>query len=864
MFCDTRLSRDQLELNSAMAGIKCVAFLGVQSLLWTLSRGDPDMSCVHSQSCILPCSFQGGRDVVLHWIQMIAGDPHAHSFYHNQDQLEHQNQRFRNRTSLFKDQISRGNTSLLLTEVKVQDQGRYKCYTSTMTGTKESFITLRVDAPVSKVDIQQEGNRISCSSEGIYPQPELTWSTRPPSIIHLQNSSTVQQTEQQLYTISSSLILSDSHTDLTYSCTVTTRRNSRRALIKSASISGSDSETTISCSASDISLYDLIWRFNHSQTILTKTRTETKHTVSEEWRQHVKSVSESGSLTLQHLSSNQEGLYTCELTDEEETITTNTFMGSIGSHQGDSSNIGAIIGPVVTVLVIVIVILSVVCCKKRKCCIKRKRSQSEKDQQTNTGKPESKSAAESGSDSDTNRCVSDEDEESPLKQQNPSDTNHLESPVCEMETNGHKQTQKLLSPNMKLDYEHIQLCCSSVDLVVFVPSECGFSQSCILPCSFQGGEEAVLHWIQTKEGNPIVHSFYFNQDQLGHQDHRFRNRTSLFKDQISRGNASLQLTEVKVQDEERYKCYTSTIRRTEESFITLRVDAPVSKVDIQQEGNRISCSSEGIYPRPELTWSTRPPSIIHLQNSSTVQQTEQQLYTISSSLILSDSHTDLTYSCTVTTRRNSRRALIKSASISGSDSETTISCSASDISLYDLIWRFNHSQTILTKTRTETKHTVSEEWRQHVKSVSESGSLTLQHLSSNQEGLYTCELTDEEETITTNTFMGSIGSHQGDSSNVGAIIVPVVTGLVIVIVTLSVVYWKKRKACVSDHTQRGGSSGRDGDIGGTPLQRTSSQDGQIPSDNNSPAAAESGPDEPSERPLLSSGEETETNRAEDK
>ncbi|XP_028288204.1 nectin-2-like isoform X2 [Parambassis ranga] len=155
---------------------------------------------------------------------------------------------------------------------------------------------------------------------------------------------------------------------------VTTRRNSRRALIKSASISGSDSETTISCSASDISLYDLIWRFNHSQTILTKTRTETKHTVSEEWRQHVKSVSESGSLTLQHLSSNQEGLYTCELTNEEETITTNTF---VRISPVDSHSVGGIIGSVFAAIVVTAPAVGLVmyCKKKRKELIKDRRMQ---------------------------------------------------------------------------------------------------------------------------------------------------------------------------------------------------------------------------------------------------------------------------------------------------------------------------------------------------------------------------------------------------------------------------------------------------------------------------------------------------------
>lgn len=74
----------------------------------------------------------------------VAGNTRVHSYYHNKDQLSLQDQRYRGRTSLFTDQISRGHASLKLSRVEVQDHGRYKCYTSTITGNKESFIDLNV------------------------------------------------------------------------------------------------------------------------------------------------------------------------------------------------------------------------------------------------------------------------------------------------------------------------------------------------------------------------------------------------------------------------------------------------------------------------------------------------------------------------------------------------------------------------------------------------------------------------------------------------------------------------------------------------------------------------------------------------
>ncbi|MEQ2249503.1 hypothetical protein ILYODFUR_029960 [Ilyodon furcidens] len=60
--------------------------------------------------------------------------------------------------------------------------------------------------------------------------------------------------------------------------------------------------------------------------------------VSEEWKHHVKDISESGRLSLQGLSPQQEGIYTCELSNEEETYITSTFL-KIEEDQGETESI---------------------------------------------------------------------------------------------------------------------------------------------------------------------------------------------------------------------------------------------------------------------------------------------------------------------------------------------------------------------------------------------------------------------------------------------------------------------------------------------------------------------------------------------
>ncbi|XP_030612079.1 CD276 antigen-like [Archocentrus centrarchus] len=364
---------------------------------------------------------------------------------------------------------------------------------------------------------------------------------------------------------------------------------------------------------------------------------------------------------------------------------------------------------------------------------------------------------------------------------------HTGIKVCEVRLRGSAQE------TMKRGWLALSLLCSWTLAEEDSEVSCVFMERCILPCRFQIGEEIVTHWFKVP-GDLHVHSFYYSKDQLGHQDQRFRNRTSLFKDQISRGNASLQLAGVQVQDQSRYKCHTSTIRGNQESFINLKVDAPVHEVSIDQVGNRITCSSEGIYPEPQLTWSTSPPSNITFTNTTTVQQPEQLLYSITSSLMVSAGVYDLLFICTISTRRNRRRATLrKLADISAPSTGVTIPCTPPNTSLtnFSLVWRFNHTQTIVKQTGTNVTYSVSDGWRQQVEKVSESGSLVLKDLSSKQEGGYTCELSNAEETHSTNTHLRII---KGGHTSIAAIITAVGFGIVLIsLLIAALIYWISKK-----------------------------------------------------------------------
>lgn len=95
-------------------------------------------------------------------------------------------------------------------------------------------------------------------------------------------------------------------------------------------------ETTIFCPQLNTAVTDLTWRFNQAEIIMNRT-VGADDLVSDSWRQRVKNVSQSGDLTLQHVSSSQEGTYTCDLSNGEETYVTITTLTVSGETAGGSN-----------------------------------------------------------------------------------------------------------------------------------------------------------------------------------------------------------------------------------------------------------------------------------------------------------------------------------------------------------------------------------------------------------------------------------------------------------------------------------------------------------------------------------------------
>ncbi|XP_043110476.1 CD276 antigen-like [Puntigrus tetrazona] len=141
----------------------------------------------------------------------------------------------------------------------------------------------------------------------------------------------------------------------------------------------------------------------------------------------------------------------------------------------------------------------------------------------------------------------------------------------------------------------------------------------------------VVTW-QRQEDTRVVHSFYYQQDQLDRQSPEYHNRTSLFISKLHEGNASLRLAAVRLKDAGMYMCVVSNTKGTGRALMQVTYGAPYSEprlsIHVNSSALKVQFETEG-FPKPEVIWRGE-----HDQNISYHQeihsQTEDGLYFIKS------------------------------------------------------------------------------------------------------------------------------------------------------------------------------------------------------------------------------------------
>ncbi|XP_030635142.1 butyrophilin subfamily 1 member A1-like [Chanos chanos] len=198
----------------------------------TLSKSDqfqvvgPDGPLVigAGEDVILPSSLQpniSAVDMTVEWFRLHTSDSLVHLYKDGVDRNEDQIQSYRGRTSLFKDELQKGNTSLKLFKVKVSDEGEYKCLIRSESWYDDITVQVSVETlgtqPVISLEGYSKGGGLSllCETKGWRPEPEVVWLDSKGTRLPAEDTETLRDTES--FSVRHRITVQDSNT---YYCRV--------------------------------------------------------------------------------------------------------------------------------------------------------------------------------------------------------------------------------------------------------------------------------------------------------------------------------------------------------------------------------------------------------------------------------------------------------------------------------------------------------------------------------------------------------------------------------------------------------------------------------------------------------------------
>ncbi|KAG8005864.1 Butyrophilin-like protein 1 [Nibea albiflora] len=169
---------------------------------------------------ILPCHLEPAEDAVsmtVEWARLDLNPRFVHVRHDSAEFLTDQNPSYTGRTSMSITKLKHGDVSLKLSNVRLSDEGIYKCYIPRQK--KKVAVKLAVgvaSAPgISLAGIHEvsSGVMLDCRSKGWYPEPELFWLDGEGNLLSAGPTETVRGPDD-LYTVSRRLTVrkSDSFT----------------------------------------------------------------------------------------------------------------------------------------------------------------------------------------------------------------------------------------------------------------------------------------------------------------------------------------------------------------------------------------------------------------------------------------------------------------------------------------------------------------------------------------------------------------------------------------------------------------------------------------------------------------------------
>ncbi|XP_047675870.1 butyrophilin subfamily 1 member A1-like [Tachysurus fulvidraco] len=153
----------------------------------------------------------------------------------------------------------------------------------------------------------------------------------------------------------------------------------------------------------------------------------------------------------------------------------------------------------------------------------------------------------------------------------------------------------------------------------------------VLPCFIKPKTSAVdmtVEWMRIEEVASLVHLYRDHEDRNEDQAQSYRQRTTLFKEELQKGNASLKLSALRLTDEGEYKCLIEEKSWYDDITLHVIVEAHGSHPVIMMEsfgnsgGINLVCESRGWNPDPRVLWLDREGDNLTAEDTQIHRDTE--------------------------------------------------------------------------------------------------------------------------------------------------------------------------------------------------------------------------------------------------